>query len=191
MQRLLVKLRKDVAAYAAAERCEPNLGFWLRMLLFTPGFQLVLSIRVQEGLRAIPVIGRGVRLPVWWATCIVHRCEIAKAATIEGGLYIPHPYGIVIGQCIIGENVAIMQHVTVGTKHIQDRSIPVIGDRVVLGAGCAVLGSVSIGADCRVGANAVVLDDLPPNCVAVGVPARVVPATVVRETAGLGGTGQA
>ncbi|WP_199091299.1 serine O-acetyltransferase EpsC [Bosea sp. ASV33] len=164
----------DLQAYARAERCEPKLSFRLRMFLVTPGFQFVLSHRLQEGLVAIPFVGRIARRLVWWLTCLVFGAEIAMAATIEGGLYIPHPYGIVIGRSRIGRNVSIMQNVTVGTKSVWELAVPEVGDDVVLGAGAVVLGQVSLGNGSALGANAVVLSDLPAGSVAVGVPARVV-----------------
>jgi len=177
MHDVLSKIRSDIAAYAKAERCHAGLSFWLRMILVTPGFQFVLCYRLEELLLRIPVLGRVLRRLVWWLSCLVFGAEIAMAAEIDGGLYIPHPYGIVIGRSRIGADVCIMQNVTIGTKHIEDRSIPVIEAGVVLGAGCCVLGEVVVGAGSAVGANAVVLASLPPNSVAVGVPAKIVQPT--------------
>ena len=169
---VLAKIRMDIEAYARAERCEPNAAFWLRMVLVTPGFQFVLSHRFQEALLAIPVLGRIVRRVVWWLTCLLFGAEIAMAATIQGGLYIPHPYGIVVGRAQIGRRVSIMQNVTIGTKSVFELATPEIGDDVVLGAGSVVLGQVRLGAGSAIGANAVVLSDVPPGAVAVGAPAR-------------------
>lgn len=173
MNDILSKIRSDVAAYAEAERCRVGASFWLRMMTVTPGFQFVLSYRIQEMLVRIPFLGRILRRIVWWLSCIVFGAEIAMAAKIDGGLYIPHPYGIVIGRSQIGANVSIMQNVTIGTKRIEDRSVPVIEPGVVLGAGCCVLGAVVVGRDSAVGANSVVLSSLPAGSVAVGVPARI------------------
>lgn len=173
MRDILGYIRADIAAYAAAERCQANLLFWLRMVLVTPGFQFVLSYRVQQALVRVPLVGRLLRRLLWWLTCVVYSAEIAMAAQISGGFYIPHPYGIVIGRSRIAARVSIMQNVTIGTKRIVDRSEPVIESDVVLGAGCVILGDVVIGAGSAVGANAVVTTSLPAGSVAVGVPARV------------------
>jgi serine O-acetyltransferase len=165
----------DIEAYARAERCEPNCPFRLRMFLVTPGFQFVLSHRLQEAVVGVPFVGRIVRRLIWWLTCLVFGAEIAMAATIEGGLYIPHPYGIVIGRSVIGRNVSIMQNVTVGTKSVWELAVPEIGDDAVLGAGSVVLGDVRIGPGSVLGANAVALANVPAGSVAVGAPARARP----------------
>lgn len=176
MRDILGKIHMDGAAYAKAELCQANTAFWLRMVLVTPGFQFVLSHRLQEMIVRLPLIGRALRRLLWWLTCLIFGSEIAMAATIGGGLYIPHPYGIVVGRSTVGRRVSILQNVTIGTKRVEDRTVPVIEDGVTLGAGCAVLGQVVIGADSAVGANSVVLNDLPAGSVAVGVPARIINA---------------
>ena len=76
------------------------------------------------------------------------------------------------GGAVVGKNVTISQQVSVlqGPKgtHVD------IGDNVILGAGCKIIGNVKIGSNCIIGANAVVTHDIPPNTVAAGVPARVI-----------------
>jgi len=90
---------------------------------------------------------------------------------------IDHFGGIVIsGDAVFGEDCIIRNGVTVGLRKTGQRGSPVIGDRVDIGAGAKVLGSVRIGSDVAIGANAVVLSDVPSNCVAVGIPARIIPA---------------
>lgn len=77
---------------------------------------------------------------------------------------------------IIGENVVIRQHVSIGTnaKPGQGGLAPKIGNNVMIGAGACILGNITIGDNVSIGANAVVLCDVPDNCIAVGVPARVI-----------------
>jgi serine O-acetyltransferase len=82
---------------------------------------------------------------------------------------------IVSGDTVIGDDVVIRNGVTLGLKRTGQRGAPVIGNRVDIGTGAKVLGPVTIGDDVVIGANAVVITDVPSNSLAVGVPARIVP----------------
>lgn len=181
---VLDKVREDLAHYAMHDKTHVGIAFVARMIFLTPGFQLVLSLRIQELLFRVPFIGRLLRRIVWWLTCIVFGSEIAMAASVDGGLYVPHPYGIVVGACAVGKRVAILQHVTLGRRDHTDEGWPRIEDGVSLMAGCVVLGDITVGRNAVVGANAVVLKDVPPNSVAVGVPARIVSQLVAQEDSG-------
>jgi serine O-acetyltransferase len=89
---------------------------------------------------------------------------------------IDHFGGIVIsGDTVFGEDCVVRNGVTVGLRHGGKRGSPVIGSRVDIGAGAKILGPIRICDDVAIGANAVVLIDVPPNSIAVGVPARVLP----------------
>jgi serine O-acetyltransferase len=82
--------------------------------------------------------------------------------------------GVVLDhRCVIGDNVRIDQHVTIGIRWYE-ASAPIIGNNVRIGAGAKVLGSIKIGNNVRIGANAVVLTDVPDGATAVGVPARII-----------------
>ncbi len=166
------KIGADLRQYARQECVPFSTGFVLRMVFMTPGFQFVLLRRFQEILHGIPVIGRPMRRIVWWLSCF-YGSEIGMGASVGGGLYIPHPYGIVLGICQIGRNVSIMQNVTIGRRKPGDKGVAVIGDGVLLSAGAVVLGDVKIGAEAVVAANSVVLIDVPAGAVAAGIPARV------------------
>jgi len=99
--------------------------------------------------------------------------EIPLNCDIGGGLLIPHPNGIVIYPgARIGVNCLIFQQVAIGTRGNPDA--PIIEGHVDIGAGAKILGPVHIGAHARVGANAVVLDDVPSGGVAVGIPAKII-----------------
>jgi serine O-acetyltransferase len=82
--------------------------------------------------------------------------------------------GVVLDyRCVIGNNVRIDQHVTIGIRWDEDIA-PVIGDNVRIGAGAKVLGSIRVGDNARIGANAVVLQNVPDGATAVGVPAKII-----------------
>lgn len=102
--------------------------------------------------------------------------EIHPGATIGSGLFIDHGHGVVIGEtAIVGDDVTLYQGVTLGgTGKETGKRHPTVGSRVMIGAGAKVLGSVTIGDDCKIGAGSVVLTDVPANSTVVGVPGRVV-----------------
>ncbi|MCR4614978.1 MAG: serine O-acetyltransferase [Clostridiales bacterium] len=102
--------------------------------------------------------------------------EIHPAAQIGKRFFIDHGTGVVIGETtVIGDNVTIYQGVTLGGtgKHTGKRH-PTIGNNVMIGSGAKVLGPFKVGDNTNIAAGAVVLNEIPPNCTAVGVPARVV-----------------
>ena len=109
---------------------------------------------------------------------VIFGLEVAAQCQIGKGIFFPHTSGIVIGAYSIGENVTIFQGVTLGARDIDfkfsSKSRPTIESDVSIGAGAKVLGSITIGAGSRIGANAVVVNSIPPNAVAVGVPAAVI-----------------
>jgi len=101
--------------------------------------------------------------------------EIHPGATIGNGLFIDHGMGVVIGEtAVIGESVTLFQGVTLGgTGKERGKRHPNIGSNVVVGAGAKILGNITVGENSYVGANAVVLQDVPPNSTVVGVPGRI------------------
>jgi serine O-acetyltransferase len=99
-------------------------------------------------------------------------CIIGRGAEFGPGLVLIHSTGVVInGQVRGGTNVHIEHQVTIGAER---RQSPILGNDVFLGAGAKIIGSIVIGDGARIGANAVVLDDVSPHCTAVGIPARIV-----------------
>ncbi|MBO5253811.1 MAG: serine O-acetyltransferase [Clostridia bacterium] len=102
--------------------------------------------------------------------------EIHPGATIGKNLFIDHGMGVVIGEtAIIGDNCTLYQGVTLGgTGKDHGKRHPTLGDNVMIGAGAKVLGPFRVGDNSRVAAGAVVLNEVPDNATAVGVPARVV-----------------
>jgi serine O-acetyltransferase len=101
--------------------------------------------------------------------------EIHPAARLGRGLFIDHGMGIVIGETTeVGRNVTLLQGVTLGgTSLKREKRHPTLGDHVVVGTGAAVIGAITIGDGSRIGAGSVVVRDVPPNSVVVGVPGRI------------------
>lgn len=125
--------------------------------------------RLRETARRwrIPAANRLLRL----AQMTVYGIELGKEVEFGDGVYFVHTLGTVIGGTSrIGRRVRFMGNNTVGTA--KDNGCPVIEDDVVVGCGARILGPVRIGAGARIGANAVVLDDVSPGSVVVGSPAR-------------------
>jgi serine O-acetyltransferase len=159
---------------ASIRRRDPASTSWLQVVLCNPGLHALLLYRVANRLWRW-----GLHFPaklLTYLTRMVTGIEIHPAATIGRNLLIDHGSGVVIGETAeIGDDVLLYQGVTLGgTSRDGGKRHPTLGDHVVVGAGAKVLGAIHIGAHSRIGANAVVLADVPANAVAVGVPARVV-----------------
>jgi serine O-acetyltransferase len=101
-----------------------------------------------------------------------HGLELQIGADIGGGLYIAHPRGVVMIASRIGRNCSVIANVTVGMRN--EHAFPDIGDDVFIGAGARVLGNIKIGNGAKIGANAVVIDDVPAGATVVGIPARII-----------------
>jgi serine O-acetyltransferase len=139
---------------------------------WNPPRALLKSIRDYQSARG-PVAGLKRKYAVlrhrFWSA--VTGADIPLNSKIGGGLLIPHPNGIVVHpDAQIGCNCLLFQQVTIGSN---GRGIPTLGGHVDVGAGAKILGPIMIGDHARIGANAVVLDDVPPHGVAVGNPARI------------------
>ena len=100
--------------------------------------------------------------------------ELPCETKIGRRLIIEHAFDVVVsGDAVLGDDVVLRNGVTIGLRHRGFRGSPVIGDRVDIGAGAKLLGPIRIGNDVAIGANAVVITDVPSNSIAVGVPARI------------------
>ena len=144
---------------------------------FEPGKKLLRIIRKYEKLSRRQTIFSWLRRKslvvfhrFWSAVC---GSEIPIDLKAEGGLLLPHPYGIVIHPDVsLGPNCLVFQNVTIGFRN---GGIPQIEGHVDIGAGAVILGAICIGANSQIGANAVVLEDVPADSIAVGVPAKIHP----------------
>lgn len=154
---------------------DPAARHWLEVLLTYPGFHAMLLHRLAHFLWAckLKLIARVVSTLSRLLTGI----EIHPAAIIGRYCFIDHGMGVVIGETtIIGNRVTLYQGVTLGgisTDKIKRH--PTLGDDVIVGAGAKLLGPVVVGDGARIGANAVVLTDVPEGAIYVGIPARARP----------------
>ena len=141
-----------------------------------PGFHALLTHRLAHALwyadfkwlaRFVSHMGR-------WLTGI----EIHPGATIGRRFFIDHGMGVVIGEIAeIGDDCTLYHGVTLGgTSWNKGKRHPTLGKGVVIGAGAKVLGPITVGANAKIGSNAVVVKDVPPGATAIGIPARVVEA---------------
>lgn len=148
----------------------------LRLMLSDPGFLAVTLFRFQSW-----VLGKGFTAAaqlIKMLNVVLTGAELTPGCQIGPSLIIRHPSGIVIGVgAVIGANCTLLHQVTLGEiagdGSDPEHRYPVVGDNVVISAGAKLIGRIHVGDNTVIGANAVVLQDVPPNCVAVGVPARV------------------
>lgn len=161
---------------AVFERDPAARGFWgvFNVLLTYPGFHAIALHRLAHFIHGlhIPLVPH----IIMWIGRLLTGVEIHPAARIEGGFFIDHGFGVVIGETAeVGKNATLYQGVTLGgTGKETGKRHPTIGDNVVIGAGAKILGSITVGNNVYVGANAVVLHPVPDDCTVVGVPGRCV-----------------
>lgn len=103
---------------------------------------------------------------------LLRRYGLEIAGDIKGGLYIAHPVGCVVAVTSMGENCSIIAGVTFGMRN--ELEFPVVGDEVFVGAGARILGGITIGDGAKIGANSVVMKDVPAGATMVGAPARAI-----------------
>lgn len=110
---------------------------------------------------------------IWRLIYLLFNCYIPYTVVLEEGVNIAHGIGIVIHQkSKVGKNTLIYQNVTLGGRN--GKKGPTIGANCIIGTGACILGDIKIGNNVKVGANAVVLKDIPDNCTVVGIPAEII-----------------
>jgi serine O-acetyltransferase len=167
------EIRRDVEA--ARERDPAARGVSsLEILLNWPGVHALLAHRVSHALHGarVPLVPRAMAL----ATRAITNIEIHPAAAIGQGLFIDHGTGVVVGETAqIGDNVTLYQGVTLGgTGFATGKRHPTVQDNVTIGSGAKLLGPITVGHGAKIGANSVVITDVPPNATVVGNPGHVV-----------------
>ncbi len=162
-------------------RKDPSCNSTIGIFLYYPGFQAVLAHRVFHVLWKLNlgILNHPKTILIRFMAHLVKiltAIEIHPAATIGKNFFIDHGTGVVIGETTeIGDNVTLYQGVTLGGVSIQKaKRHPTLGSNIVIGAGAKVLGNIVIGDYVQVGANAVVLKDVPSNSTVVGIPGRII-----------------
>lgn len=152
---------------------DPAAKGYLEVILLYPGLHAVISHRICHSLwnMKIPILPRALSQMTRFFTGI----EIHPGAQIGKGLFIDHGMGVVVGETsIIGDDVTLFQGVTLGgTGKETGKRHPTVGNNVVVGTGAKVLGNITIGEHSYIGANAVILRDVPPHSTVVGVPGHI------------------
>jgi serine O-acetyltransferase len=171
--RVARELRRDVRA--ARDRDPAARGVGPAEILATwPGIHALLAHRIAHALHAagLPLLPRTISMVARTVTGI----EIHPAARIGEGLFIDHGSGVVIGETAdIGDNVTLYQGVTLGgTGFATGKRHPTVQDNVTIGSGAKLLGPITVGHGAKVGANSVVITDVPPNSTVVGNPGHPV-----------------
>jgi serine O-acetyltransferase len=155
-----------------------NLKFLIATYIFNPSFRLLLNYRISKYLSSSRwKVFKVLALRYKIKQLTKRNCQISTKATIGKGVKFVHPLGIVIGDgVVIKDNVIIWQQVTFGShgKKGEQLDYPTIENNVKIFSGAKIFGGITIGENAIIGANAVVFKDVPANCTAVGIPARVI-----------------
>src|SRR3989440_2109951 len=171
--RTVAEIRRDLAAARSRDPAARGVGS-LEILLTWPGVHALLAHRIAHalyGLR-VPLLPRLIAAVARSVTGI----EIHPAAKIGTGFFIDHGMGVVIGETAeIGNDVTLYQGVTLGgTGFATGKRHPTVQDNVTIGSGAKLLGPIVVGHGSKIGANSVVIHDIPPNSTVVGNPGQPV-----------------
>jgi serine O-acetyltransferase len=146
---------------------------FLIFYLTHPEFKTVFWYRISAKLYGKGGLYKLIGKLLWVRLVKISGCYISPTATIGAGLKLPHATGVVIGDdAIIGDNVQIYQHVTIGRKSVAQDGYPIIGDNVVIYAGAVIIGNISIGNNAVIGANSVLTQNVNDAEIFVGIPAK-------------------
>jgi serine O-acetyltransferase len=173
LTRVSRELRQDLTAAQERDPAARGIGR-LEILLTYGGVQALLAHRVAHALHetGVPMVPHAVAN----ASRVLTGVEIHPAARIGDALFIDHGAGVVIGETAeIGDNVTLYQGVTLGgTGFARGKRHPTVEDDVVVGSGAKLLGPINVGEAAKIGANSVVIHDVPPRSTVVGNPGHPV-----------------
>src|SRR5919204_3446498 len=173
LKRIGAEVRRDVAAARERDPAARRVGS-LEILTSWGGVQAILVHRAAHALQeaGMPLVP----MALAYASRAVTGVEIHPAARVGAGPFIDHGSGVVIGETAeIGDRVTIYQGVTLGgTGFARGKRHPTVGDDVTIGSGAKLLGPIEVGEGSKVGANTVVIEDVPPRSTVVGNPGHPV-----------------
>lgn len=170
------RLREDIQTVLRRDPAARNV--WT--VLSYPGLHAILFHRVAHSLwrsRIVPhEFWKWVARSISQISRFLTGVEIHPGATVGRRLFIDHGMGVVIGEtAVIGDDVLLYHQVTLGGTSLEKKKRhPTIGNNVLVGMGAKIVGAITIGSNCKIGANAVVNKDIPDNCTVVGIPGRIV-----------------
>ncbi|MFT6580804.1 MAG: serine O-acetyltransferase [Alphaproteobacteria bacterium] len=175
---MFMTFREEIRGIMARD---PAARSWVEIVICYPGFHALMFHRASSWLwrRHARLFARALSQFARMITGI----EIHPGAKIGRGFFVDHGMGVVVGETAeIGENVTLYHDVTLGgvspavESHAQrnQKRHPTLEDGVIVGSGAQILGPITVGACARIGANAVVTKDVPPNATVVGIPGRAI-----------------
>jgi serine O-acetyltransferase len=172
-KKLVHCLRRDAHRYAAFGGPMGNLGFWAgvtyRVGVWSRELPAPLKLLVSVPQRAVDAV---------WRTAF--NVRISPSAKIGPGLCLIHPWSVIIGACVIGEDCLIFHEVTLGTNANSNNLFPTFGDHVDIYVGARVLGKLTVGDNVKIGANTVVLKSVPSGSTVAPPISRMISAAAVQ-----------
>ena len=175
---LLAMIREDIACVKARD---PAARFTAEIVLTYPGVHAIVWHRLSHALWR-----RGRRFParfLSWLGRFLTNVDIHPGATVGRRFFIDHGAGVVVGETAeIGDDVTLYHGVTLGgVSWAPGKRHPTLENGVLVGAGAKILGPITVGAGARIGANSVVIEDVPPETTVVGIPGKIVKASADRR----------
>lgn len=161
---------------------KPSLPARLKFIAMNSEFRCVATYRFSQYVAELAEHRNLLALPAKvlyrllnrWATHVDHT-DISAGARIGPGLVLMHRSGVIVGPVSIGDNCVVHHNVTIGQRVARgDQGVPRIGDRVWIGPGCIITGSIAIGDDVTISAGSILSRDVPSGCLVAGNPARVI-----------------
>lgn len=168
--------------FSSIKKNDPAIKSNIELFFNYPGLIAIVHYRIAHRLykRKFRLLAR----IIMGFTQFITHIDIHPACSIGKGVFIDHGIGVVIGEtAILKDNITIYQGVTLGGVTLEKtKRHPTIESGVTIGAGAKILGNITIGENAKIGANSVVIRDVPPNSTAVGIPARIIQKGRIKDS---------